>query len=180
MALRFEPSMLVGETSPALRSLWPTVTWLLAITATVLCIASLVQNVPLGVPFGLATVASIAFSLATWLERVERRRRAFIVNFGTTSLRLDFVTAIAGHPRTMIVHFDAIRALDFLNQGDGLTCLVVDFVASQGSSDVLREVLVASIPVTEREGAERLHRVLFGAFGLGDPPPSLLKPNTLV
>lgn len=180
VALRFEPSMLIGETKAPLRSLWPTVIWAIAIVSTVLCIASLIQNAPLSVPFGLALLASLAFVFATWLERVDHRRRAFVVNFATTSVRLDFVTAIAGHPRTIVVHFDAVRAVAFLEQRDGLVCLVLDFVPSPESSEVLREVLVASIATTEIEGAERLHRVLFGAFGLGEAPPGRDGPSSLV
>ena len=82
----------------------------------------------------------------------------------------DFVTPIAGHPKTLIVHFDGVRALGFYEQGDGREVLTVDFAPTETSSEVLREVLVASITQAEHEDAHRLYRVLCGAFGLGDVP----------
>jgi hypothetical protein len=63
-----------------------------------------------------------------------------------------------------------VRDLGFSTQADGRTCLTVDFSPSAQSSSVFREVMVASITPNEMADAERLHRVLKGAFGLGEVP----------
>ena len=170
VTLRFEPSMLIGETRSALRSAWPTVCSGAGIVCVVLAIAALAFLPEVEIAMTLAVFAAVAFSAGVLLERLDRRRRAFVANFATTSLRLDFVTPIVGHPKTVIVHFDGVRALGFYEQGDGRQVLTVDFVPTSTSSEVLREVLIASISEAEHDDARRLYRVLCGAFGLGDVP----------
>ena len=83
------------------------------------------------------------------------------------SLRLDFTSPIAGKPRTLVVPFDSVKAVAMLRQVDGASCLCVDFTLG---SELLREVLVAHIPDAQLPQAERLERVLHGAFGLGAVP----------
>lgn len=170
VTLRYEPSMLVGETDKPLRSWRPTAAWVAG-----LCLAAAaVALVALGAPEGLAALfvglTAAAFAGAAWLERLDARRRRFVVNFGTTSLRLDFVSRIRGQPRTVVVHFDAVQDVRLLAQGDGQRCLTVDFVPWPGSAELLREVLVAFIPDGQAEQAARLQRLLHGAFGLGERP----------
>ena len=171
VALRFEPSMLVGETPLPPRSLKPTIAWLVGVSAALFAVMTLTRGDAIAVPTLLAVLAGLGLALAVWLERVDRRRRAFIVNFATTSLRLDFVTPIAGQPKTIIVHFDRVRALGFYRQADARLCLTVDFTLSDSAPEsIFREVMVGSIAEEELENAHRLHRVLKGAFGLGEAP----------
>lgn len=161
--------MLIAQTQQPLRSVWPTGAWGAGLVAIVLAIFFLVHDESSVVlPVTLGAVAALGFSLAVWLERVDRRRRAFIANFETNTLRLDFVTPIAGQPKTMIIAFDGVKAVDFCEQGDGRQCLFVDFERS-ATSGVFREVLVACIESDEFSSALRLQRVLSGAFGLGAP-----------
>lgn len=170
IALRYEPSMLIGETPKGSQSLWPTVVWVGAVSCLVIALGLLLVGAPLvaiGVMAGLGALGMLAH---TWLERVDRRQRRFVVNFATNSLRLDFVTPFAGRPRTLVVPFDAVKAVALLDQGPGLSVLTVDFVPPTGRAELLREVLAAFIPQAQREDAERLERVLSGAFGLGDVP----------
>jgi hypothetical protein len=169
VALRYEPSMLIGETQRPLRSWRPSAVWVAAVAAGLSAIALLLTNAPLGGAAAVVALAAALLWVAVWLERLDRRRRAFIVNFGTTSLRLDFVTPFAGRPRTLVVPFDAVRAVDVFEQDGGQHCLTVDFVPHAGATTVLREVLAAYVPPEQQEELRRLERVLRGAFGLGEP-----------
>lgn len=170
IALRYEPSMLIGETPKAPRSLLPTVAWLIGIAALVIALGLLLVDAPIAPIVVMAGVGAIGIAANIWLERIDKRQRRFVANFGTNSLRLDFVTPFAGHPRTLVMPFDSVKDLQLVAQGNGFSCLTVDFVPLVGKAQVLREVLVAFIPDGEREEAERLERVLAGAFGLGEIP----------
>jgi len=169
VALRYEPSMLIGETAKPLRSWKPTALWTLALVSGIAAVALLATGAPTPGVAVLVLLAAVLLLAAVWLERVERRRRAFVVNFLTNSLRLDFVTPFAGRPRTLVVPFDAVKSVDVFDQDAGFSCLTVDFVAPTGAPVVLREVLAAFIPEEQQEELERLTRVLGGAFGLGAP-----------
>lgn len=166
--LRYEPSMLVGETKVDKPTWRPTALVALGLgllVAGVVMLAFASELVAL--PFVLGSAGALTGSV--WLTRRERRKRGFVLNFATTSLRLDFMTPIAGRPRTIVVHFDHVKAVTLLEQGDGLECLTVDF---EHEGDVLREVLVAFIPDGERAAAARFGRLLEAAFGLGIPAPA--------
>lgn len=170
IALRYEPSMLIGETPKVPASLWPTVVWLGGISSLVIAVGLLLVNAPIAPIVIVAALGAVGIAANVWLERVDKRQRRFVANFATNSLRLDFVTPFAGRPRTLVVPFDSVKGLQLLEQGDGLLCLTVDFVPLVGRAEVLREVLAAFIPDAQREDAERLERVLTGAFGLGEIP----------
>jgi hypothetical protein len=170
ITLRYETTILVGETSKVRVSLWPTVTWLGGISALIISVGLLLLAAPSEAVLAMAVLGALGLAATTWLERVERRQRRFIANFDTNHLRLDFVTPFAGRPRTLVVPFDAVKAVQLVEQGDGLSCLTVDFVPQVGRPEVLREVLAAFIPGAQRDEAERLERVLKGAFGLGEVP----------
>ena len=167
VSLRYEPSMLIGETALGLKSWRPTVLLIVAIASLLLAIGTLLGNLQLGASIVLLIIAATSMTGSIWLERIEKRRRRFVANFATISLRLDFASPIAGYPRTIIVPFDDISALALVEQEDGAHCLLVDFTLD---GRTLREVLVAFIPEAQRDEAERLERVLHGAFGLGKPP----------
>jgi hypothetical protein len=174
--LRYAPSMLVGETPPGRRTWRPLVLALLGMTLVASAIASLAAARALESTLGLGLGAAAALWASSWRERLERRHRAFVVNFATTSLRLDFSSPIAGRPRTLVVPFDAVTAVEALEQADGAWCLTVDFTHR---GDALREVLVAHVPAVDAAALRRLSRVLEGAFGLGSPPTGRVADGTL-
>jgi hypothetical protein len=170
IALRYEPSMLIGETPRVPRSLWPTFAWLCGVSALIIALGLLFVAAPIPAIAFCAVLGAAGLAAAVWLDRIDRRHRRFVANFATNSLRLDFVTPFAGRPRTLVVTFDAVKDVALMEQGSGLWCLTVDFVPPVGKVEVLREVLAAFISEGQREEAERLERVLKGAFGLGEVP----------
>lgn len=167
VTLRYEPSMLIGET-PKGKPTWRTsATWVAGLSFLLFAAGALILQWDVWVVGLLLGLGAAAIGFAAWLERFEKRQRRFVANFGTVSLRLDFNSPIAGQPRTIVVPFDAVRATELVRQVDGASCLCVDFERGQA---LLREVLVAYISDEQLPDASRLERVLRGAFGLGSPP----------
>lgn len=167
VALRYEPSMLIGETAKGKPGWRSSVAWLTGVSLLLFALGALVLGLELVVFGPLLLGGAVGLGAAVWLERFEKRRRRFVANFGTVSLRLDFTSPIAGHPRTMVLPFDDVKAVGLLPQADGASCICVDFVRDE---QLLREVLVAHITEAQGPDAERLARVLEGAFGLGERP----------
>lgn len=167
VSLRYEPSMMVGETAPVSSSWRPVV---LLWAGFALIVGGLVMLLFAGQGLAAFLIGSggLAVGASTWLERREKRKRGFVVNFATLRLRLDFVTPISGKPRTLLVPFDDVKAVDLRDQADGARCLTVDFLDEEA---VFREVLIAFIPSSQAEAAQRFTRLLEGAFGLGAIPP---------
>lgn len=159
--------MLVGETPQGALTWRPTA---LMVTGLALIVVALVLLLTSTESFAFAALSLSASCLigSVWWARRERRKRAFVANFVTLRLRLDFVTPIAGRASTLWGPFGEVKAVTMLEQGDGLHCLTVDF---EDDGAVVREVLVAFIEATELPSAARLARVLEGAFGLGSIPP---------
>ncbi|GMU60806.1 MAG: hypothetical protein AMXMBFR34_25690 [Myxococcaceae bacterium] len=170
ITLRYEPSMLIGETPHVPRSLWPTAAWLGGVSALVVALGLLLASAPIPAIVACAVLGALGLWATVWLDRIDRRQRRFVANFATNSLRLDFVTPFIGRPRTLVVTFGAVKDVSLREQGEGRSCLTVDFVPLTGKAEVLREVLAAFISEEQREDAERLQRVLEGAFGLGEVP----------
>lgn len=168
VTLRYEPSMLIGETQKGKGGWRSSMVWAAGFSLLLFSVAALVLQWDANLVGSLLLLGGLAIAGAVRLERLEKRQRRFVANFGTVSLRLDFTSPIAGYARTLTVPFDSVRAAELLPQADGASCLCVDFEKDQA---LLREVLVAHIPQAQRADAERLERVLHGAFGLGEPPP---------
>lgn len=168
VTLRYEPSMLIGETVKSKATWRSSFVWAAGFSLLLFAVGALMLQWDTSIVVVLLAGGAMAMAGAVRLERLEKRQRRFVANFGTVSLRLDFTSPIAGQPRTIVVPFDAVRAAELLPQADGATCLCVDFERDRA---LLREVLVAHIPESQRAEAERLERVLRGAFGLGSPPP---------
>lgn len=167
VALRYEPSMLVGEAALT-PSAWPVALAWTGGGLLVLGLGVLLAG-PLWAVSGLLGLAAALLVASVWRRQRERRRRGFVVNFATTQLRLEVPTPLAGHPRTQLVPFDDVRAVGLVEQADGLGCLTVDYTGAGGA--LVKEALVTAIAANERGAAERLARVLEGAFGLGSIPP---------
>jgi hypothetical protein len=165
--LRYEPSMLIGETEEQGLSWRPGA---LATVGVIVLVAGLALLAVRTAQVALGPVLAAAALLwgSVWLRRRERGKRGFVVNFTASHLRLDFVTPIAGKPQTLLVRFEDVKAVELMEQGDGQHCLTVDF---DDDGALLREVLVAFVGSGELEAAKRLARVLQGAFGLGSVPP---------
>jgi hypothetical protein len=177
VALRYEPSMLIGEADRPPRTPAAATALVAALAVGLATVGAALLDVGDGSLLALGVTAAATFALTIWLEQRDRRQRRFVCNFETNSLRLDFSTPIAGRPRTLVVHFDGVRALGVLAQGDGRFALAVDFVPAPEAPGLLREVLVAHVPARALEELERLERVLHGAFGLGSPAPAAAPAN---
>jgi hypothetical protein len=168
VTLRYEPSMLIGETARR-KSTWrSSAIWVVGLSLLVFSLAGLMLGWDLSASAACLVLGALGIGGAVLFERFEKRQRRFVANFGTVSLRLDFTSPIAGYAQTLVVPFDSVRATGLLEQEDGASCLCVDF---ELDGALLREVLVAYIPQTQLAEAERLERVLKGAFGLGEKPP---------
>jgi len=178
--LRYEPSLLIGEADRAPRGALFTAVLLVGAALGLSTLGALVTHASVETIAGCALLTGGAFIAAVQLDQRARRQRRFVLNFGTTSLRLDFSSPFANHPRTLVVHFDGVRDCALCTQGDGQLAITVDFVTSDHSPQVLREVLVAHIPLAQEAAAVRLHRVLKGAFGLGEPAPPEPPPSKSV
>lgn len=164
--LSYEPSILVGEATRPPPTWRPTVSWTVGLVALVAALGVFVASGPAGLAAGLSALGALALVLATWLTTAERRTRRFVADFARTRLRLDFVTAFAGHPRTLLVPFEDVRAVDLRPQAGPWHCVTVDFDLR---GERLRDVLAAFVEDKDLEAADRLRRLLEGAFGLGAP-----------
>jgi hypothetical protein len=170
VTLRYDTTLLVGEADRVERGLRFTAVILAGVAFALGSLGGVLAGASTAVIGGCAAAMAASFGLAAWLDQLARRQRRFVLNFATTSLRLDFSTPFANRPRTMVVHFDGVKDCALYEQADGRGVLTVDFVLTADSPQTLREVLVANIGLNETEGAQRLHRVLKGAFGLGEKP----------
>ncbi|MBL8912167.1 MAG: hypothetical protein JNM17_15850 [Archangium sp.] len=167
VALRYEPSMLIGETKKLSPTLKSSAAWTLGIALLLFSVATVVTVTSVTPAIALAVAGAVFIASAVWIERLEKRQRRFVANFATNSLRLDFASPIAGYPRTLVISFDDVRGVSVMDQADGALCLVVEFALQ---NHTLQEVLAAFIPVDKKEELERVQRVLQGAFGLGEAP----------
>ncbi len=171
--LRYEPSLLIGEADRPPRGSAFLALGFVGAAFGLATLGALLTDASTQTVAGCAALTGLAFfTLVQWDQRARRQRR-FVLNFGTTSLRLDFSTPFANQPRTLVLHFDGVRDCSMCTQSDGQVALTVDFVTASSSPQVLREVLVANIPLSQEAAAIRLHRVLKGAFGLGEPPAAV-------
>lgn len=167
VTLRYEPSMLIGETARRKATWRSSAAWVVGFSLLLFSAGAVILLWPIPLVAALLAGGAAGIGFGAWLERFEKRQRRFVANFGTVSLRLDFISLIAGQPRTIVVPFDSVKAVGLERQFDGASCLCVDF---ERGGALLREVLVAHITAAQAAESERLERVLKGAFGLGAPP----------
>lgn len=168
VSIRYEPSLLIGEADRTPRGLTFGTALVVGTAFAAAAILGLLADVSSSLIGGCTLAAGLAFFAAVQLDQRARRQRRFVLNFGTTSLRLDFSTPFTNHPRTFVVHFDGVRDCALIEQADGKKAITVDFVTSPTSPTVLREALVAHIAPADDDAAARFHRTLHGAFGLGE------------
>lgn len=176
MRLRFEAGRLVGESLPPdlLRRMLPGLALGLAGFCALACIALLALRPGHGgTPLALGILATACVGWALFLEgRLGRRR--FVLHFHTETLRLDTLRWAPGASRTQWVPFDAVTAVETVEQPSGNYSLVVCWrekaPAPRDGEDteptLRRAVLVANVVRAEEEALFRVWRMLHNAFGL--------------
>jgi hypothetical protein len=165
--LRYEPALLIGEAKTQHKMWTPGVALIVGIGSAVAALALLLFNAP-----NEWTALLLAFTAAGlfgsfYFSQLEKRRRAFVLNFRDNTLRLDFVTPFAGHPQTMIVPFDEVKAVGLERIADGSHVITVDFARA---GQLLRDALIVQISLVETTSAEKFKATLEAAFGLGEIP----------
>lgn len=170
VSIRYEPSLLIGEADRPPRGLLFATALVVGVAFAVGTAGALLTNQSNTLVGLCAAATGAAFFACVQLDQIARRQRRFVLNFGTTSLRLDFSTPILNHPRTLVVHFDGVKDCAVITQGDGQLAITVDFLLTPDSPTLLREVLVANVPAAQEAAAQRLHHTLSAAFGLGEVP----------
>ena len=163
VTLQFEPSLIIAQTQPLPRDWAPTIAFIVGVICALLALVTL-STTALTL---LVSVSSVSVLTSIWLSRRQTRRRSFVINFDTQTLRLDFTTPFRFLPRTLTLPLDGVSALDLLTQPDGRRCLTVTF--THGES-LLTEALIADIAF-EDEALELLLHLLRGAFALNITPP---------
>ena len=170
VSVRYEPSLLIGEADRPRRGLLFSTALVLGAAFGSAAILGLLGHAGTSAVGLCAIAAGSCFFFAAQRDQAARRQRRFVLNFATTSLRLDFSTPFTNHPRTLVVHFDGVRDCALIDQADGKKAITVDFLPTPTSPTVLREALVAHITEADDEAAVRFTRTLHAAFGLGQRP----------
>jgi hypothetical protein len=166
VTLRYEPSLLIGQAKAQTKSRWPVVFLTLALAFSMATLALFVMRVITEWLIAGVVFSAVMFLALFLMEEREKRRRAFVLNFRDNTLRLDFVTPFNGQPRTLIVDFDDVKAVN-LEDNANECWLTIDFLRE---GRLLRDVLVTRIRAEDRGSAERFLQTLSAAFGLGDVP----------
>jgi hypothetical protein len=166
VTLRYEPSLLIGEAKAQTKSRWPFVFLVFALAFSLMTLAFFVVRVSTEWMGAGAALSALMFLARFLMDEREKRRRAFVLNFRDNTLRLDFVTPFNGQPRTLIVDFDDVKAVNLEDNAIGCW-LTIDFLRE---GRLLRDVLVTSIRPEDRGSAERFLQTLSAAFGLGEIP----------
>ena len=110
----------------------------------------------------LALAAGALGLCAIVFRRRVRARRAFSLNFATESLRVDFLEGRLARPRTEIVPFDAVEAVEIVPAA-GRHRLEVIYRTDRGR---VRRALIEHARPDEVEALRRLWRLLRNGFGL--------------
>lgn len=173
LRLRYETSLLIAEPPPAPRDLKRQLVRFAGVAMMLLAVGTLLLS-PAGTApwsaFAIAVVGSVLFLAG---ERLfpEPARRRFVLNFATESLRID---DLPPHPRTRVLPFDDITALDVVPDGSGRFALRL---SARGAAAT--ELLVRAVSADDVEQLRRLWRLLCDAFGIrraGAGPSDLQDP----
>ncbi|MHB8873807.1 MAG: hypothetical protein ACYC8T_09005 [Myxococcaceae bacterium] len=170
--LHFDSPLLFAEADRASAGLRGPLLFVGGVAAALACGALVLffDSVPAGPCLALALAAAAQVGAGAVLEDRARRRRRFALDFDGHTLRLDFTLPPAGLPRSLVLPFSRVLALNVLEQADGFWTLTVDVEPSPGAGP-LREVLVANVRPAEAEALGWLHRLLDGAFDLATTSP---------
>lgn len=174
--LRFDSHMLVAEYRPPLG--WSRFAPEVALASfAALAIVSVVLLIGGGAGAELAWITgppALVLALVTVrLEIQKRRRRAFVLNYATRTVRLDDVTRF-GRTRTQIIPFFEIEEAGVTRDRRGLA-----FEIQIRATPWPRvEVLLSNVPESQAEELFRFADMARSAFGLVPPGPPHPEPDT--
>jgi len=169
--LRSEPELLVGEAmAPLGGASWlPQLCYVGALASGLFCLGLLVVDpaAPWYAAAALASAAAFLTVAAMRLEALSRRRRVFVLNFSTRTLRIDRPAGIAGAPATSLAAFADVREAGVTRGPRGRYRIEVE-IAREGAEPQV-EVLVDGAHQAELGDLHRVSEVLRAAFGLTAP-----------
>jgi hypothetical protein len=160
--LSYDPPLLVGK-GAARATLAPTAALLAGTGFGISTLAAFLVHASEVLLTALVLATGGAFIANVVLERRAVRRRSFVVHFAEKVLRLDTATALNA-PRTTVVNFEKISAVEIVTALDGLLALTVTFIPLGGRPVVTKEALVAFVLPAQRAELERLAGMLRNAF----------------
>lgn len=172
--LRFDTHMLVAEHVPPLDWLrfapeLALITFAAcAITTGVLLASPSEDAARAALPVGLLAIVSAL--VAVRLEIRKRRRRAFVLNYATRTLRLDDTTRLFGTTRTRLIPFADIAEAGVTRAERGGYAFEVELKPVAEKEPPRVEVLVSGIPDGELDALFRFSEMARAAFGLEVPP----------
>lgn len=163
VSFRFEDNLLIGEGDRDRRAdAVGQILWVGGIAAGLGCLVTLVGGaLSPAVVFGVAAAGCVV--AAGFADQRARTRRRFVLNFEDETLRVDRWARL--RPRTDRVPFDAVRAVE-LRPGPAGGALWVSLQHQEMNEEVL---FVRAIRGGDQDTAQRLRRILRGAFGLSPP-----------
>lgn len=163
LRLRYETSLLIAEPPAPKPDTRLQLLRLGGASLIALALATVVASTDGKPPINALVVALLGTGLLAAAPRLfpAPRRRRFVLNFASESLRIDDLGA---QPRTRVLHFDEIAALAVEPDHSGGFQLVLSAKAPP-----TREVLVERVLGEDVEELRRLWRVLTDAFGIRRP-----------
>lgn len=160
--LTYDPPLLVGKAASR-ATLAPTAALIVGVALGISTLAAFLVHASEPVLIVLVLATGAAFIANVVLERNAVRRRSFVVHFAEKVLRLDTSTALNA-PRTTVVNFEKVSAVEIVTALDGLLALTVTFIPLAGRPVVTKEALVAYVLPAQRPELERLASMLRNAF----------------
>lgn len=130
-------------------------------------LASVLLSTQAAFPWTGVVLAAVASALLLTVDRLfpAVRRRRFVLNFATESLRID---DLPPRPRTRMLPFDDILALEVTAQRNGQFSLVATTRGQPSTETLLRDVSPDDV-----DALRKLWRVLTDAFGIRRPGAEL-------
>lgn len=161
--LRYEESLLIGETRPHSSLLAPALL-VAGIGSALAALAALLVTGQIAGAAILAGGGGLLVAGSAYLDQRARGVRRFILNFATESLRLESPRRLGAGARTHIVPFDAVKDVTVDPAEGGRFSLRVRFELPGKVPPP--ELLVDGAPPGEVEELRRLWKTLRAAFGL--------------
>jgi hypothetical protein len=160
--LTYDPPVLVGK-GASRATLAPTLALIAGTTFGLLTLGGFFAHFSENALIALVLLTGASFIANVMLERRAVRQRSFVCHFAEKTLRLDSATAL-NTPRTAVVDFERISAVEIITALDGMLALTVTFVPASGRPVVTREVLIAFVLQAQRPELERVATMLRNAF----------------
>lgn len=165
--LRYETSLLIAEPPPRGRDVRRTAVRAAGFILMLFALGSVLLSTKAAFPWTGVVLATVASALLLAGDRLfpAARSRRFVLNFATESLRID---DLPPRPRTRILRFDDVVALEVTPQRDGQFSLVA---TTRGRPS--RELLLGDVAPDDVEALRTLWRVMTDAFGVRRPGAEL-------